>query len=118
MAVHFYGVHGTARHHHAVKRENSERIRGTQQLAQLQDIALRIEGLAQHNAGPCSLLWQPAATEIRRLRFCPGEAGDGEEQLDGPLFPQLRRPLDNNLPGIRLGNGVDQQLDIAVFQHH
>ena len=111
-------VHGTARRHHAVKRENSERIRGTQQLAQLQDIALRVEGIAHHETGPCPLLWQQAAAEIRRLRFRPGKAGDGEEQLDGSLFPQFWRAVDNDLLGIGLWNGVDQQLDIAVFQHH
>ena len=78
-------VHGTARRHgNAVKREGSEGVRGTQQLAQLQDIALRVEGVAHHKAGPSPLLWQQAAAKIRRLRFRPGEAGYGEEQLDGP----------------------------------
>lgn len=52
----FMAVHGTARHHHAVKREGSEGVRGTQQLAQLQDIALRVEGVAHHKAGPRPLL--------------------------------------------------------------
>ncbi len=53
----FMAVHGTARRHgNAVKRESSEGIRGTQQLAQLQDIALRVEGDAHHKAGPRPLL--------------------------------------------------------------